>query len=206
MSVFELLAASPGLFVGTCLVLGLLVGSFLNVVIHRLPIILDRQWRRECAELHNNADVILPTELFNLVVPRSACPGCKAPITALQNIPVLSWLVLRGRCANCRRSIGARYPVVELATALLSAIVAWKFGASWTTGAALVLTWFLVALAVIDIDTQLLPDNMTLPLLWIGLLLPLLLPESGERLPMTLRDAVIGAAVGYLSLWSVYHL
>jgi len=124
----------------------------------------------------------------------------------LQNIPVISWLALRGRCAGCRRPIGVRYPVVELATAAMSGLVAWRFGASWSTGAALVLTWFLIALAVIDIDTQLLPDSMTLPLLWLGLLLPLLLPITDQRLPVDLRTAVIGAAAGYLSLWSVYHL
>ena len=194
---------SAPLFIGVVFVFGLLVGSFLNVVIHRVPVMLERSWRRECLALDGKEP---PAEApYDLIRPRSACPGCKAPITALQNIPVLSWLVLRGRCASCRRSIGWRYPVVEIATALLSATVAWKFGFGWPAAAALVLTWFLIALAVIDIDTQLLPDGMTLPLLWIGLLLPLLLP-AGARLPVDLRDAVIGAAAGYLSLWSVYHL
>jgi len=194
---------SAPLFIGVVFLFGLLVGSFLNVVIHRVPVMLERSWRRECLALDGKEP---PAEApYDLIRPRSACPGCKAPITALQNIPVLSWLVLRGRCASCRRSIGARYPVVELATALLSAVVAWKFGCGWATAAALVLTWFLIALAVIDMDTQLLPDGMTLPLLWIGLLLSLLLP-AGPRLPVDLPDAVIGAAAGYLSLWSVYHL
>ena len=194
---------SAPLFIGVVFLLGLLVGSFLNVVIHRVPVMLERSWRRECLALDGKEPP--PEAPYDLIRPRSACPGCKAPITALQNIPVLSWLVLRGRCASCRRPIGARYPVVELATALLSAVVAWKFGFGWATAAALVLTWFLIALAVIDMDTQLLPDGMTLPMLWIGLLLPLLLP-AGSRLPVDLRDAVIGAAAGYLSLWSVYHL
>ena len=197
------LQESAPLFVGVVFLLGLLVGSFLNVVIHRVPVMLERGWRRECLALDGKEPPAEPP--YDLIRPRSACPGCKAPITALQNIPVLSWLVLRGRCASCRRSIGWRYPVVELATALLSAVVAWKFGFGTTAAAALVLTWFLIALAVIDIDTQLLPDSMTLPLLWIGLLLPLLL-SAGGRLPVDLRDAVIGAAAGYLSLWSVYHL
>jgi len=194
---------SAPLFIGVVFLFGLLVGSFLNVVIHRVPVMLERSWRRECLALDGKEPP--PEAPYDLIRPRSACPGCKAPITALQNIPVLSWLVLRGRCASCRRPIGWRYPVVEIATALMSAIVAWKFGFGWAAAAALVLTWFLIALAVIDMDTQLLPDGMTLPLLWIGLMLPLLLP-AGDRLPVDLRDAVIGAAAGYLSLWSVYHL
>ena len=207
MSVFELLAASPGLFVGTCLVLGLLVGSFLNVVIYRLPIILDRQWRRECAELHNNTDVVLPTEPFNLVVPRSACPGCKAPITALQNIPVLSYLVLRGQCASCGIRISPRYPLIEALTGILSAAVAWKYVYGWQTAAAIVLTWFLIALTFIDVDTQFLPDSLTLPLVWMGLLLSLWASQdSPAPVPVDVRSSIIGAIAGYLSLWSVYHL
>jgi len=207
MSVFELLAASPGLFVGTCLVLGLLVGSFLNVVIYRLPIILDRQWRRECAELHNNTDVVLPTEPFNLVLPRSACPGCKAPITALQNIPVLSYLVLRGQCASCGIRISPRYPLIEALTGILSAAVAWKYGFGWQTAAAIVLTWFLIALTFIDVDTQFLPDSLTLPLVWMGLLLSLWASQdSPAPVPVDVRSSIIGAIAGYLSLWSVYHL
>ena len=204
MSFAAAVSGSPLLFIALVGVLGLLVGSFLNVVIHRVPIMLERSWRRECLALDGKEP---PAEApYNLIHPRSACPGCKAPIGALQNIPVISWLALRGRCAGCRRPIGVRYPVVELATAAMSGLVAWRFGASWSTGAALVLTWFLIALAVIDIDTQLLPDSMTLPLLWLGLLLPLLLPITDQRLPVDLRTAVIGAAAGYLSLWSVYHL
>jgi leader peptidase (prepilin peptidase)/N-methyltransferase len=181
------------------------VGSFLNVVIHRTPLMLERAWRRECLALDGREP---PAEApYNLIVPRSACPSCKAPIGALQNIPVLSWLWLRGRCANCKAGISARYPAVELLTALLSAAVAYKFGFTWTTAAALVLTWFLVALAFIDIDTQLLPDTLTLPLLWLGLLLALVLPAADTaRLPPTLQSAVTGAIAGYLSLWSVYHL
>ena len=206
MSVFELLAASPGLFVGTCLVVGLLVGSFLNVVIYRLPIILERQWRQECAELHD-AEVALPTEPFNLVVPRSACPGCKAPITALQNIPILSWLMLRGRCAACGIRISARYPLIEALTGILSTAVAWKYGYGWQTAAAIVLTWFLIALTFIDIDTQFLPDTLTLPLVWMGLLLSLWASGAASApLPVDMRSSIIGAIAGYLSLWSVYHL
>jgi leader peptidase (prepilin peptidase)/N-methyltransferase len=206
MSVFELLASSPGLFVGTCLVLGLLVGSFLNVVIYRLPVILDRQWREQCAELHG-VEAPKATEPFNLVVPRSACPSCKAPITALQNIPVLSYLVLRGRCANCGVRISSRYPLIEALSGILSAAVAWKYGYGWPTAAAIVLTWFLIALTFIDVDHQLLPDNLTLPLVWIGLLLSLWAPETGNvSVPVDTQSSIIGAIVGYLSLWSVYHL
>ncbi|MEO6186014.1 MAG: A24 family peptidase [Steroidobacteraceae bacterium] len=200
-----LLSASAPVFIGVVFLFGLLIGSFLNVVIHRVPVMLERGWRRECLALDGKEPP--PEEPYDLVRPRSACPKCKAPITALQNIPVLSWLALKGRCAGCSTPISKRYPLVELFTALLSAAVAWRFGASWTTAAALVLTWFLVALTFIDIDTQLLPDNMTLPLLWLGLLVALLLPMvAGDRLPVDLRTAVIGAIAGYLSLWSVYQL
>jgi leader peptidase (prepilin peptidase)/N-methyltransferase len=206
MSVLDLLAASPGLFVCTCLVFGLLVGSFLNVVIYRLPVILDRQWRRECAELHNS-EVSLPAEPFNLVVPRSACPGCQAPITALQNIPILSYLVLRGRCASCGIRISPRYPLIEALTGILSAAVAWKYGYGWQTAAGIVLTWFLIALTFIDVDTQFLPDSLTLPLVWLGLLLSLWAPQDSlAPIPVDTRSSIIGAIAGYLSLWSVYHL
>jgi leader peptidase (prepilin peptidase)/N-methyltransferase len=203
--VIALLADSTPLLVGVVFVFGLLVGSFLNVVIHRVPVMLERAWRREALLLDGKEP---PDEApYDLVRPRSACPSCQAQITALQNIPVVSWLVLKGHCAGCRAPISARYPLVELLTALMSAAVAWRFGFGWTTAAALVLTWFLVALAFIDIDTQLLPDSLTLPLLWLGLLLALLLPQDpGARLPVDLRAAVIGAIVGYISLWSVFHL
>jgi leader peptidase (prepilin peptidase) / N-methyltransferase len=206
MSIFELLASSPALFTAACLVLGLLVGSFLNVVIHRLPIILDRQWRQQCAELHNS-EPPPAAEPFNLVVPRSACPSCKAPITALQNIPIVSYLVLKGRCASCGVRISPRYPIIEALTGILSAAVAWKYGFGWPTAAAIVLTWFLIALTFIDIDHQLLPDSLTLPLIWIGLLLSLWGPQTGGGpLPVDMRSSIIGAIAGYLSLWSVYHL
>jgi len=211
MSVIGLLADSPALFVGTCLVLGLAVGSFLNVVIYRLPLMLDREWRAQCAELADHdphaATVAAATgERFNLVVPRSACPSCKAPITALQNIPLVSWLFLRGRCAHCGAPISVRYPLVELLTGILSAWVAVRFGFGWPALAALVLTWFLIALTFIDIDTQLLPDSLTLPLLWLGLTLSLWGPQGGAPLPVDVRSSLIGAVAGYLSLWSVYHL
>jgi leader peptidase (prepilin peptidase) / N-methyltransferase len=210
MSLITLLAQSPGLFIGTCLLLGLAVGSFLNVVIYRLPIMLDRQWRAQCADVLGEQAVETfvagVPETFNLVVPRSACPACKAPITAAQNIPLLSWLVLRGRCARCRTPISVRYPIVEALTGILSALVAWNFGFGWPALAALVLTWFLIALTCIDLDTQLLPDSLTLPLLWIGLAFSLWGPPAAGALPVDLRSSLIGAIAGYVSLWSVYHL
>jgi leader peptidase (prepilin peptidase) / N-methyltransferase len=202
--VITLLSASTPLLIGVVFVFGLMIGSFLNVVIHRVPVMLERAWRREALALDGKTPPEAPP--YNLIRPRSACPGCSAPITALQNIPLLSWLMLKGRCASCRKTISARYPLVEFFTALLSAVVAWQFGPTWTTAAALVLTWSLIALAFIDIDTQLLPDNMTLPLLWLGLLVALALPAEGARLPVDLRSSVIGAIAGYLSLWSVYQM
>jgi leader peptidase (prepilin peptidase)/N-methyltransferase len=215
MPLIALLASSPALFIGVCLVLGLVVGSFLNVVIHRVPIMMDRQWREQCAELETpDPAATLPAspppavkERFNLVVPRSACPACKAPITAWQNIPILSYVFLRGRCANCGVRISVRYPIVEALTGILCAAVAWKLGFGWPAAAGLVLTWFLVALAFIDIDHHLLPDSLTLPLLWLGLLLSLFAPAPGlAPIPVDMRSSIIGAMGGYVSLWSVYHL
>ncbi len=207
----EILASTPWLLVATVFVLSLLVGSFLNVVIHRLPIMLDRQWRAQAEEMlgaaHGPAAGTVPgaTERYNLVVPRSRCPKCDAEIEALQNIPVVSYLLLGGKCAQCRAAISPRYPIVELATALLSAAVAWRFGWHWQTLAALAFTWALVALTVIDLDHTLLPDVITLPLLWIGLLLSLAwhggLPPP---VPVDPVSAIVGAAAGYLILWSVY--
>jgi len=192
------------LLVGSVFLLSLLVGSFLNVVIHRLPIMLDRQWKLQADEFLGRESV-QPTEPYNLVVPRSACPHCGAPIKSHQNIPVVSYLLLGGRCANCKARISPRYPVVELATAILSAAVAWRFGWHWQTVAALAFTWALVALTVIDLDHQILPDVITLPLLWLGLLLSLawsagLVPP----IPVDPASAIVGGAAGYLSLWLVY--
>jgi leader peptidase (prepilin peptidase) / N-methyltransferase len=201
------------LFAGSVFVLGLVIGSFLNVVIYRLPIILEREWRAQATELlpHAAAETVIAGPAvparFTLSVPRSACPACKAPITAWQNIPVVSWLLLRGRCAACQAAISARYPLVELATAALSAAVAWHFGFSASAACALLMTWALVALTGIDIDHQLLPDNITLPLMWAGLSAAVVLGASdGRALPVSPRDAIIGAACGYLSLWLVFHL
>jgi|HubBroStandDraft_1064217.scaffolds.fasta_scaffold05260_4 leader peptidase (prepilin peptidase)/N-methyltransferase len=211
-SVLMLLATSPGLFIGTCAVLGLVVGSFLNVVIYRLPVMLERQWREQCAQSggEDPGATTVPAvtaQRFNLIVPRSACPACKAPIGALQNVPILSYLLLKGRCANCGTAISARYPLVELLTGILTAAVAWKFGFGWSALAGIVLTWFLITLTFIDVDHQLLPDSLTLPLLWLGLCASLWVPLSATApLPVDVRSSLIGAAAGYVSLWSVYHL
>jgi leader peptidase (prepilin peptidase)/N-methyltransferase len=207
MSALAILAASPGLYLTAAVLLGLAVGSFLNVVVYRLPIMLERQWREQCAEVTNGAQPTEPAAPLNLMVPRSACPGCKAPITAVQNIPVLSWLVLRGRCARCGKPISVRYPLVEMLTAILTAAVVWKFGFSWPALAAVVLTWFLIALTFIDIDHQLLPDGLTLPLVWLGLVVSLSVADrQGLGFPVDLRQSVLGAVAGYVSLWAVYHL
>ena len=212
MPVIELLTSSPPIFTGTCLVLGLAVGSFLNVVIYRLPVMLERSWREQCAQVSGEAAAAtMPAgsapQRFNLVVPRSACPSCRAPIAARHNIPLVSWLMLRGRCASCGAPISGRYPLVEALSGALCAAVASKFGFGWQALAALTFTWFLIALAFIDIDHQLLPDSLTLPLLWLGLLLSLWGPQAGaSSLPMDMRSSLIGAMTGYVSLWSVYHL
>jgi leader peptidase (prepilin peptidase) / N-methyltransferase len=203
MELIDTLAANPGLFVGCCVALGLLVGSFLNVVIYRVPIMMDNELRAECAALAGNEPFALPA--FNIITPRSACPACKAPIAALQNVPVVSWLALRGKCANCKARISARYPAVELATGLLSGFIAWHFGFGGLALAALAFTWLLIALTMIDFDTQFLPDQLTYPLLWLGLIVSLWHPvwgPGGE--PVGPRESIIGAAAGYVSLWSVY--
>jgi leader peptidase (prepilin peptidase)/N-methyltransferase len=211
MVLLDALSASPAFFISAVLVLGLLVGSFLNVVIYRVPVMLEREWRAQCVELAQAeglpAVAVATGPKFNLIVPRSTCPKCRAPITALQNIPVLSYLALRGRCANCGAPISARYPLIEALTGVLSGLVAWKFGYGAPALAALVLTWFLIALTFIDVDTQLLPDSMTLPLVWLGLATSAFLAaEPRLTLPVDLHDSVVGALAGYLSLWSIYHL
>jgi len=207
-----LYAEHIALFAGSIFVLGLVVGSFLNVVIYRLPIILEREWRDQATELLPATLVqttVAGTEApsrFTLSVPRSACPACNTPITAFQNIPVVSWFLLRGRCAACKTKISARYPLVELATGLLSGWVAWHFGFGVSAACALLVTWALIALTGIDIDHKLLPDNITLPLMWAGLLAAVLFgSEPGQALPVSARDAILGAAAGYLSLWLVFH-
>ena len=195
-------------FAGSVFLLGLVIGSFLNVVIYRLPIMLERDWRSQAADLLAPATSIAQAapERLTLSTPGSACPSCKAPIRAWQNIPVVSWLLLRGRCASCKTKISIRYPLVELATGLLSASVAWHFGFGAPAACGLLVTWALIALTGIDIDHQLLPDGITLPLLWAGLLAAVIVgPIAGSPIPVSAHDAIIGAVSGYASLWLVFH-
>jgi leader peptidase (prepilin peptidase) / N-methyltransferase len=280
MTMFDAFASYPALLIGSVFVLSLLVGSFLNVVIHRLPIMLDREWRSQAREVldierasaagdpgretavpeasaeaspaepgcdtsaiqpSGDAAAIGPVDQaaaidpagvaatlsdgsetaamqpgaeaeahlapYNLVFPRSACPRCNSPIKAHQNIPVLSYLWLGGRCASCHARISPRYPIIELVTAVLSAVVAWRFGWHWQTLAALMLTWSLIALAVIDYDHQILPDAITLPLLWLGLVLSIAWhPGLEPTIPVDPASAILGAAAGYLILWLVYWI
>jgi leader peptidase (prepilin peptidase) / N-methyltransferase len=268
MEFLDLLAAHPPLFIGSCTVLGLLVGSFLNVVIYRLPVMIDNivlDDAEEIAAIRAGAKPekpsaaapepapipaeavattpaielpateipaaevpvteppaaespetarAAPTEettprkpVFNLVVPRSACPNCKAPITAVQNIPVVSWLVLGGKCANCRTPISVRYPLVELLTGVTSGLVAWHFGYGSLAVAGIFFTWMLIALTFIDLDTTLLPDQLTYPLQWVGLLLSLTHPVwAPGASPVTPFDSILGAVIGYLSLWTLNWL
>jgi leader peptidase (prepilin peptidase)/N-methyltransferase len=193
----------PAALIIASLALGLIVGSFLNVVAYRLPIMLERAWAEEADTA--GAEATDRKDRFNLAWPGSHCPHCNAPIAAWHNIPVLSYVLLKGRCAHCSASISARYPVVEAFTGLASVLVAWHFGPTVQTLAGLVLTWFLIALSLIDLDHKLLPDNLTLPLVWLGLLLALV-ESAGGPVFADLRSSVIGAAAGYLSLWSVYQL
>jgi len=199
-----LLAASPAAFAAAAALFGLAIGSFLNVVMHRLPLMLERQWRAQCADI---AGQPAPPagEPVGLVRPRSRCPSCAAPIRAIHNIPLLSYLALRGRCAACGAPISLRYPIVELATGVASAAVAWHFGLGFQAALALVFTWYLIALTGIDLDRQLLPDVLTLPLLWIGLLTSLWHTGDLAAPPVAPRDALIGAAAAYLFLWSVFQ-
>ena len=191
-----LLLADPAAFAAVAGVFGLLVGSFLNVVIHRLPKMMERDWYCQCAELRG--EEISPAEPLTLATPRSRCPHCGHQITALENIPILSWLVLRGACSACKAPISIRYPIVEGITGLMTAFAAWHFGFGWAAAGAILFVWAMIALTGIDFDTQLLPDSITLPLIWLGLLFNI----GGTFASLT--SAVIGAVAGYLSLWSVY--
>lgn len=197
----DLLQQNATLFLTFAGLLGLAVGSFLNVVAHRLPLMMERGWQEECRALLNEGEETLESseETLTLSHPRSRCPNCGHQITSLENIPVISWLFLRGRCSGCSKPISPRYPLVEIITGLLSLVVAWHFGFSWQAAAGLAFTWALVALSLIDFDVQLLPDTITLPLLWMGLLLSLV-PVFAQP-----EAAIIGAAAGYLSLWTVYQ-
>lgn len=201
MSLLSVFQHSPLLFAATCTLLGLFIGSFLNVVIYRLPKMMQNDWRQQCQEfLELKADTESSDSAMTLSHPASSCPHCGHKIRPWENIPIISWLLLRGRCSACKQPISVRYPIVELATGLLSLSVAIHFGFSWQTAAALPLTWALIALTLIDFDEQLLPDSIVLPMLWLGLLLSLfdIFTDS--------HSAIIGAACGYLSLWLVFQL
>jgi leader peptidase (prepilin peptidase)/N-methyltransferase len=196
MSLIEAFRAFPALFVTAVTLMSLAIGSFLNVVIHRLPKMLERQWRDELAEL--NGQDVAAAPRYNLVVPRSACPACGHPIGALENIPLVSYLALGGKCASCKARISPRYPVVEALTGAVSGYIAWRYGFTWHTLAMLVFVWSMIALAFIDLDTFYLPDDITLPLVWAGLL------ANMGGLFVDLQSAVIGAVAGYLALWLVF--
>ena len=186
------------LFIVCAAVVGLAIGSFLNVVIHRLPRMMEAEWRAQCAELEGRP--FDEKGIYNLWTPRSHCPSCSAQLRIVDNIPLISYLALRGKCAACGAHISLRYPVVEALTAVLSAVVAWRFGWSVAGVLGLVFTWMLIALTFIDADTTLLPDGITLPLLWLGLL------ANTWTIFVPIQDAVLGAAAGYLILWSIYWL
>ncbi len=199
MFTFHSLASTPLAFVLCVTLLGLLVGSFLNVVIHRLPRMMERDWQQQAREtLGLPEGEKLPT--YNLVLPNSQCPHCAHEIKPWENIPVASWLALGGKCSSCKAPISKRYPLVELACGVLSAFIAWHYGFGWQAGAMLLLTWGLLAMSMIDVDHQLLPDALVLPLLWLGLIV------NHFGLFTSLGDALWGAVFGYLSLWSVYWL
>lgn len=200
MAALELVATTPTLFVVCCVLLGLVVGSFLNVVVYRLPLMMEREWRMQCAEWLGQPDTSSDSPTLSLWGPRSHCPHCGHLIQAVENIPLLSYVWQRGRCAHCSAAIGIQYPAVEASSGLLAGIVAWHFGFGWPAAAALLFTWILLAASVIDLRHQLLPDDLTLPLLWLGLVAALF------GLFTDLSSAVIGAMVGYLSLWTIYQV
>ena len=200
MQQLNLISNTPLLFSILVGLVGLLVGSFLNVVIYRLPVMMQRNWGKECSEFLQLPSQPAPEEPFNLALPRSRCPGCNTPIKAAHNIPVLSFLFLRGKCSNCHAAISLRYPLIEAFTAITSIIVATHFGYSPQTFFTLLLTWSLIALSFIDIDHHLLPDSNTLPLLWLGLFLSLFTIFTDAH------ASIIGAIAGYMTLWLVYQI
>jgi len=203
----ELFTQAPMVFIAVAFAFALVIGSFLNVVIYRLPLMMQRDWREQCDELSKEPAPDLPDGKFNLVVPRSRCPSCGAAIKAWQNIPVLSYLLLGAQCSNCQALISIRYPLVETLTAILAATCAWHFGFGWEALMAIGLSFALVAISLIDADHQIIPDSIVIPLMWVGLIMSLFHPPAGaDTLFIAPQDAVVGAVAGYLSLWSVYQL
>ena len=204
MELISILKENTSLFLVVVGFFSLLVGSFLNAAIYRIPIMLQHSWREECEELlggeKEQSTLHEKHAKFNLFVPRSQCPHCGHTITAIENIPVISYLFLRGKCSSCKTGISIQYPIIEAFTALLSVFIAWKFGFGWQSLAALVFTWTMITLALIDAKTMLLPDNLTLPLMWLGIAV------NYQSLFIDLHSSVLGAIVGYMSLWSLYHI
>lgn len=198
MALVALLQASPAFFIIIISILGLLVGSFLNVVIYRLPVMMTQNWRQQCADF--NDEELVSVEKLTLNHPRSRCPKCNHQITALENIPIISYLMMGGQCRQCKTRISIRYPLIEALTALLSVLVAWKFGFGWSCLGALLLTWALISLSFIDIDHQLLPDSITLPLIWLGIIFSFFAVYSDG-----LHESIIGVIAGYMSLWLVFQ-
>ena len=198
--VLSYIASNTALLLVYSFIIGAFIGSFLNVVIHRIPVMLERQWKSECQELLSPEAKTPILQKYNLCVPRSHCPACNHQVKAIENIPIISYLFLKGKCSSCGTKISVQYPLVELLTAILTTIVIWKFGFSWQSLGGVILTWFLIALSGIDIKTKLLPDNLTLPLLWLGIIFNLFTTYTD------LTSSILGAIFGYLALWSVYHL
>ena len=199
MFLIEYLQQNPTIFLIFTGLFSLAIGSFLNVVIHRLPVMLEKDWKQQCNEFLEQ-QIEEDTSTYNLSLPRSACPHCGHNITALENIPVISYLFLGGKCSDCKNSISIRYPIVEATTAFLSMVIAWYFGVTIEMLGALLLTWCLICLSMIDYDHKLLPDNITLPLLWLGILANI----NGAF--VSLEDSVIGDIAGYMVLWSIFKL
>ena len=198
--VLNYIASNTTMLLVYSFIIGAFIGSFLNVVIHRIPVMLERQWKSECQELLSPDTKTPVLQKYNLSVPRSHCPACNHQVKAFENIPIISYLFLKGKCSSCGIKISAQYPLVELLTAILTTIVVWNFGFSWQSLGGVLLTWFLIALSVIDIKTHLLPDNLTLPLLWLGIIFNLFTTYTD------LTSSILGAIFGYLALWSVFHL
>ena len=197
----------PLAFITVAFLLALLIGSFLNVVIYRLPIMMERDWRKQCDDFAETPVTEIPDGRFDLFLPRSRCSSCSEQITALQNIPVVSYLLLGGKCGHCKAPISKRYPIIELLTAILTGVVAWRFGFGWEAVAAIGITWTLIAISVIDYDHQIIPDSLSLPLVWAGLFVSLFNPIDGaEVLFIEPSTSIVGAIAGYLILWSVYHV
>jgi leader peptidase (prepilin peptidase)/N-methyltransferase len=201
LAILDVFKAEPWLFYTAMVLFGLCIGSFLNVVIYRLPVMLERDWRQQCREF---LDIDTPqkeqTDKITLATPASSCPHCGHKIRLWENIPLISYIMLGGKCASCKSPISIQYPAIEATTAIMSVAVTWKFGVTTQTAGALLFTWTLIALTMIDVHKQLLPDNLTLPLLWLGLLFALFDTYS------SLQASVIGAMAGYLALWSVFHI